>query len=172
MTRCEGSSAKQALANRRLRDGIVTDPQVTKLFHVYTLDEGTVAINHNRAYEHVRNCINTMKKAKTYMPSHSMKTEPLISNGVYITALPWLTEISCHLCIPHTPSTLATSQMCTYSLHIPEDIEHHSVPDNYWCCMYERQVKFYKQQLTNMRSPCKTFADRTGSKVHIVATPT
>ena len=106
MTRCEGTSAKQALANRRLRDNIVADPQVTRLFHVYTLNEGKVTIDHNRAYEHVRNCITSMKKAKTYMPSHAIKAESPVSEEVCITAL---TIISCHLCIPHTLST----QMCT-----------------------------------------------------------
>ncbi len=29
-----------------------------------------------------------------------------------------------------------------------------------WCFDYERLVRFYKQQTTNMRSLCKTFADR------------
>ena len=50
---------------------------------------------------------------------------------------------------------------CTeYSLHIPEDIERFPLPDNYWCYMYERQVKFYKKQTTNMKSLCNTFADK------------
>ena len=70
MTRCEGTTAKQALANRKLRDTIVDDPSVKKLFHVYEFSEGTVTLDHNHAYQHVRNCINSMKKARTYMPSH------------------------------------------------------------------------------------------------------
>ena len=35
-----------------------------------------------------------------------------------------------------------------------------STLDNYWCIVYERLVKFYKQQTINMKSFCKTFADR------------
>ena len=41
-----------------------------------------------------------------------------------------------------------------------EDVKRHSLLDNYWCYLYERQVKYYKQQTSNMKSLCKTFADR------------
>ena len=54
----------------------------------------------------------------------------------------------------------ACSENLEYSLHMPEDIARHSTLDNYWCFVYERQVKYYKRQTTNMRSLCKTFADR------------
>lgn len=47
-----------------------------------------------------------------------------------------------------------------YSLHMPEDIQRHSLLDNYWCYLYERLVKYYKQQSSNMKKLCKTFADR------------
>ena len=47
-----------------------------------------------------------------------------------------------------------------YSLHMPEDVERHSLLDNYWCYLYERLVKYYKQQSSNMKALCKTFADR------------
>ena len=43
---------------------------------------------------------------------------------------------------------------------MPEDVNRHSTLDNYWCYLYERQVKYYKQQTSNMKSLCKTFADR------------
>ena len=46
------------------------------------------------------------------------------------------------------------------SVHMADDIERHSTLDNYWCFVYKHLVKFYKQQTTIMRSPCKTFADR------------
>ena len=65
-----------------------------------------------------------------------------------------------HIEYEHLYGLSACTENVEYSLHIPEDIERHSIPDNYWCYMYERQVKFYKQQSTNMRSLCKTFADR------------
>ena len=61
----------------------------------------------------------------------------------------------------------ACTENVEYSLHIPEDIKRHSTPDNYWCYMYERQVKFYKQQTTNMKSLCKTFSDRA-AQLHFV----
>ena len=47
-----------------------------------------------------------------------------------------------------------------YSLHMHEDVKHHSLLNNYWCYLYERQVKYYKHQTSNMKSLCKSFADR------------
>ena len=32
--------------------------------------------------------------------------------------------------------------------------------DNYWCYLYERQVRYYKRQMTNNKSLCKTYTDR------------
>ena len=46
------------------------------------------------------------------------------------------------------------------SLHMVEDIARHGPPDNYWCFMYERKVKYYKMQSTNSKAMCKTYADR------------
>ena len=54
----------------------------------------------------------------------------------------------------------ACTENTEYSLHIPEDIKRHSLPDNYWCYMYERQVRFYKQQSTDQKQICKTFSNR------------
>ena len=54
----------------------------------------------------------------------------------------------------------ACTENVEYSLHMPEDVKRHSTMDNYWCYLYERQVKYYKQQTSNMKSLCKTFADR------------
>ena len=45
-----------------------------------------------------------------------------------------------------------------YSLHMPDDILRHPTLDNYWCYLYERQVRYYKRQTTN-KSLCKTYAD-------------
>ena len=56
-----------------------------------------------------------------------------------------------------------------YSLHMAKDIERHSTLDNYWCYVYERLVRFYKQQTTNMKSLCKTFADRA-QQLQVVST--
>ena len=54
----------------------------------------------------------------------------------------------------------ACTENVEYSCHMIEDIIRHGPLDNYWCFMYERKVKYYKQQTTNMKSMCKTFADR------------
>ena len=56
--------------------------------------------------------------------------------------------------------TKACTENVECSVHMVDDIERHSTLDNYWCFVYERLVKFYKQQTTNMKSLCKTFADR------------
>ena len=72
-----------------------------------------------------------------------------------------------HIDYEHLYGLKACTENIEYSLHIPEDIERHSIPDNYWCYMYERQVKFYKQQTTNMKSMCKTFSDRA-AQLHSV----
>ena len=54
----------------------------------------------------------------------------------------------------------ACTENLEYSTHMPEDIEHFSTLDNYWCYVYERQVRYYKLQKTNQKYLCKTFADR------------
>lgn len=54
----------------------------------------------------------------------------------------------------------ACTENVEYSLHMPDDIVRHSTLDNYWCFLYERQVRYYKHQTTNNKSLCKTYADR------------
>ena len=74
----------------------------------------------------------------------------------------------------------ACTENVEYSLHMPEDVQRHSTPDNYWCFMYERLVRYYKRQTTNMKVLCKTFADRANQlhfvntylDAHITSTPT
>lgn len=63
----------------------------------------------------------------------------------------------------------ACNENVEYSLHMPEDVQRHSTMDNYWCYLFERQVKYYKQQSSNMKSLCKTFADRA-CQLHFVNT--
>ena len=55
------------------------------------------------------------------------------------------------------------------SLHMVEDIYRHSSLDNYWCYLYERLVKYYKNQTTNKKNMCKTFSDRA-SQLHFIET--
>ena len=40
----------------------------------------------------------------------------------------------------------ACTENVEYSFHMPEDVRRHSTPDNYWCFMYERLVRYYKCQ--------------------------
>lgn len=60
----------------------------------------------------------------------------------------------------HLYGTSACMENLEYSLHLPDDICRHSSPDNYWCFMYERMVRFYKSQTTNQKNLAKTLADR------------
>lgn len=62
--------------------------------------------------------------------------------------------------LEHLYGTKACTENVECSVHTAEDIERHSTLDNFWCFVYKRLVKFYKQQTTNMKSLCKTFADR------------
>lgn len=61
----------------------------------------------------------------------------------------------------------ACTENVEYSLHMAEDVRRHSTLDNYWCYLYERLVKFYKHQTTNMKAMCKTFSDRA-HQLHFV----
>ena len=54
----------------------------------------------------------------------------------------------------------ACTENVEYSLHMPEEITRHSTLDNYWCYVYERLVKYYKCQTTNMKNVAKTFITR------------
>ena len=56
--------------------------------------------------------------------------------------------------------TKACTENVECSSHMTEDIKRHSTLDNYWCFVYERLVKYYKGQTSNMKQLCKTFADR------------
>jgi len=51
---------------------------------------------------------------------------------------------------------------CTITLHnlthLPEDIEQHSSPDNYWCFVFERAVRKYLEKSSNNKSLELTFA--------------
>ena len=73
-----------------------------------------------------------------------------------LNKLLWLHAIQFEQCY----GVACCSENLEYSLHLPSDIYRHSSPDNYWCFVYERLVRFYKLQTTNQKTLCKTFADR------------
>ena len=54
----------------------------------------------------------------------------------------------------------ACTENLEYALHLPEDIRRHSTPDNYWCYVYERLVKYYKRQTTNQKNIALTYITR------------
>jgi hypothetical protein len=60
----------------------------------------------------------------------------------------------------------ACTESVDYSHHLPDDLHRHSTPDNYWCYLYERLVRHYKQQTTNQKQLCKTYSDRVSVAVH------
>lgn len=66
MTKCEGTTKEQALRNREKREALVRDERVKKLFCEYTLEtesgKGVVLLDYNHAVDHVRHCLNSMKK--------------------------------------------------------------------------------------------------------------
>ena len=66
MTKCEGTTKEQALCNREKREALVRDERVVKCFCEYTLEtergEGVVILDYNHAVDHVRHCLNSMKK--------------------------------------------------------------------------------------------------------------
>ena len=67
MTESNDTSKTEALANRGLREDIITKPDVTSLFQSYDLyEQGMVIIDRNTARQHVRNVINECKKRQNY----------------------------------------------------------------------------------------------------------
>ena len=64
MTKCEGTTRKPYATARRT---LVRDERVMKLFCEYTLEtrqrgKGVVLLDYNHAVDHVRHCLNSMKK--------------------------------------------------------------------------------------------------------------
>lgn len=53
---------------------------------------------------------------------------------------------------------------CVINLHLPEDIERFSAPDNFWCFQFERAVKRYVQQSSNNKHIEKSFAGRESQR--------
>ena len=53
---------------------------------------------------------------------------------------------------------------CVINLHLPEDIERFSAPDNFWCFQFERAVKRYVQQSSNNKHIEKSFARRESQR--------
>ena len=64
MTKFEGTSKEQAMVNRERREALVKDKRVVEHLCDYDLEceDGVVLLDYNYAVDHVRHCLNSMKK--------------------------------------------------------------------------------------------------------------
>ena len=63
--KCIGTTADQAHDNLVLREKVATHPDVVSLFNTYRLEDGAVVkLDRNTASNHVKACLNEMKKSK------------------------------------------------------------------------------------------------------------
>ena len=73
-------------------------------------------------------------------------------------------ELACHLILRHNILTeelqgLESCKVMVHNLlHILEDVERFSSPDNYWCFSFERTVNKYIEQSSNKKNIEHTFA--------------
>lgn len=72
MTKCEGTTKEEALLNRQKREELVKDKRVVQHFCHYKLEDkdgvGAVILDYNYAVDHVRHCLNSMKKFGSFAP--------------------------------------------------------------------------------------------------------
>ena len=63
MQKCEGTSTEQALSNQAIRDRLTNHSDVVALYTTCTLEDGSIVrIDKQLAFEHVRTCMNILKK--------------------------------------------------------------------------------------------------------------
>lgn len=64
-SRCEGTTKEEAILNMSLREGIVNSEEVKSFYRKYTLEDGNiVCLDAALASEHVRQCINDLKRPR------------------------------------------------------------------------------------------------------------
>ncbi len=73
MSKCEGTDSDAAMENRQLREAILDDKRVTQLYCKYKVELadggiGVVVLDDQHAREHIRHCLNSMKKFRSYKP--------------------------------------------------------------------------------------------------------
>lgn len=62
-SKCEGTTVLDATKNKELRHAIISNPKVTQHFKEFRLETGeTVTLGETRAGNHLRHCINEMKR--------------------------------------------------------------------------------------------------------------
>ena len=105
----------------------------------------------------VYSCFMLIVKIHNLVLSHYLRSTGWQPEHItYLKDLLWLHAIE----YEELYGLSACTENVEYSLHLPEDIVRHSIPDNYWCYVYERLVKCYKRQTTNMKNVAKTFITR------------
>ena len=71
-----GTTTEDAGKNRELRTAILNDPRVTQHFKVFKLETGeTVTLGDIKASNHVRHCVNEMKRPLHGDPKGRLKME-------------------------------------------------------------------------------------------------
>ena len=64
-SRCEGTTKEDAILNMSLREEIVDSEEVKAFYRKYTLEDGSiVCLDSSMASEHVRQCINNLKRPR------------------------------------------------------------------------------------------------------------
>lgn len=108
-SRCEGTTKDQAVQNKKLRTGLAGDEHVTKLLGTYVIKgKGFVVLDHSHVMEHIRNCLNSMKKS---------------SNNDDVSHSQWLIIMSIIFIVTAIPQKLDTklSQMSTDDIDETKD---------------------------------------------------
>lgn len=72
MSKSQGTSQEDAIANREIRESILKEPYIKRLYCVYTIKDngamlGKVQLNEQHARDHIRHCLNSMRKFGTYV---------------------------------------------------------------------------------------------------------
>lgn len=90
MTKCEGTTKEEAMVNREKREALVKDKRVMQHFCKYEVNcedgVGVVVLDYNHAINHVRHCLNSMKKFGTFA---TVKVEPEVCLEILIRILSW-----------------------------------------------------------------------------------
>ena len=109
----------------------------------------------------VYDCFMLLVKIHNLVFSHYLRY-----SGWQIQHITYLKNLLCRHTILYEDlyGLSACTENVEYSLHLTEDIYRHSTLDNYWCYVYERLVKYYKNQTTNMKNVAKTFSTRASQE--------
>ena len=63
---CEGTSSDEAQANQLLCNEIIQDQEICSFYRVYTLKEGVVTLDSERAIKHISDIMSARRKPSAY----------------------------------------------------------------------------------------------------------